>query len=371
MKIMVLYASAGGGHRKAAEALAQNARKAGDEVLLVDGLKEVGAVEDRLVCDSYRIMARYVPQAFGSLYRQANKERGLSCLVPKINRVFSRRLLPVLEAYQPDVIISTYHFLTEMVSDLKREGLVKAPLVCVITDYGLHRAWLAPEVDLYMIACEEMLQQLITAGVDEQRIRVTGLPVANAFTHYGQQELAKERLGLLPQLPVVLMMAGSFGVDMVIAMYRAAAALADDFQLVVITGRNQLLYQAFRQEIKISGKPTKLVSFTNKVADYMQAADLLVTKPGGLTVSEALASQLPMVVFDAIPGQEEDNARFLVHRGMAMEVRNGKEAASVIGQLMAAPSRLAAMREACSRFDKSDAAGKIVTFCHQLAASAE
>lgn len=366
MKIMVLYASAGGGHRKAAEALAERGRAHGAQTAVVDALKVIGPVEDKVICDSYRLMARYVPQAFGLLYRQANKESGLSQLVPKLNAHYAMRLLPVVEEFAPDVIISTYHFASEMISTLKEMGKVSAPLVCVITDYGLHRAWLAPQVDAYAVACEEMVEQLTAVGVAEQKVHLTGIPVGAAFDRPKRQEEAKARLKLLPKLPVVLLMAGSFGVDKVIAMYQAAAELAGDFQLVVITGRNPRLYEALRALLAASAKPTKLVSFTDRVADYMEAADLLVTKPGGLTVSEALASGLPMVVFDAIPGQEEDNAHFLTTRGMAEEVRNGAEAAEAIGRLMACPGRLQAMQEACRRFDHAKAAEEIISLGEAL-----
>lgn len=366
MKIMVLYASAGGGHRKAAEAIAERGRARGAQVQLMDALKAVGALEDRVICDSYRLMARYVPQAFGLLYRQANKDKGLSQLVPKLNSHYAKRLLPAIAAFEPDVIISTYHFASEMVSTLKEQGEVKAPLICVITDYGLHRAWLAPQVDVYAVACEEMAVQLTAAGVPQTKVYVTGIPVGKAFDRMKQKEEAKARLKLLPDLPVVLLMAGSFGVEKVIAMYQAAAALEGDFQLVVITGRNPRLYEAMREILAVSAKPTKLVSFTDRVADHMEAADLLVTKPGGLTVSEALASGLPMVVFDAIPGQEEDNARFLTARGMAEEVHSGAEAAEAIGRLMNCPGRLQAMQEACRRFDHARAAEEIVSLGEML-----
>lgn len=366
MKIMVLYASAGGGHRKAAEAILERGKARGVQGVLVDTLKEIGPLEDRLICDSYRLMARYVPQAFGYLYHKANKETLLAQMVPRLNGHYAQRLLPIVEKEQPDVIISTYHFASEMISALKAQGKVQVPLICVITDYGLHRAWLAPEVDAYAVACEEMVEQLVFAGVAKNKIYVSGIPVGQAFERLKRQEEAKERLKLLPNLPTVLMMAGSFGVDKVISMYRAAASLEGSFQLVVITGRNPRLYEAMRQALRESGKPTKLVGFTNRVADYMEAADLLVTKPGGLTVSEALASGLPMVVFDAIPGQEEDNAHFLTARGMAEEVRNAQEAAEAIGRLMNCPGRLAAMQEACRRFKHTQAADEIISLSEKL-----
>ena len=366
MKMMVLYAQAGGGHRKAAEAIAEQGTSQGHLMQLVDALKEVGPLEDQAICGSYRLMARYIPQAFGLLYRQANKETGLSQLTVRLNEFYAHRLLSVIEDCQPDVIISTYHFASEMVSHLKTQGKVQAPLVCVITDYGLHRAWLAPQIDAYAVACEEMVAQLSNAGVSRKKIHVSGMPVGANFAHPKDPAACKAQLNLLPDLPLVLMMAGSFGVDKVIQMYQAAAALEENFQLAVITGRNPHLYESLRQLLPHSPKPTKLVSFTHKVADYMAAADLLVTKPGGMTVSEALAMELPMVVFDAIPGQEEDNAHFLTARGLAEEVQNSAEAAEAIARLMRCPGRLEAMRQSCRRFGHKQAAAEIIDLAQTL-----
>lgn len=367
MKIMVLYAQAGGGHKKAAEAIAEMARLTeGVSAVMVDALAEINKVVDCLICDGYQLMAKYVPKAFGLLYKRANDDTPLADLMPLINEKVSHCLLPIIEAYQPDVIISTYHFAAEMVSFLKEKNLYQGRLICVITDYGLHKAWLAKNVDAYVTACEEMTASMLAAGVSEEKIYSLGIPVKSAFREVMPKAQARQILGILPDKMMILLMAGSFGVHKVLDVYRQIAALAGNFQIVVICGRNEKLYRTFSQEIKQYAKPTKIVGFTNRVAAYMQAADLLVTKSGGLTVSEALATHLPMIVFDAIPGQEEDNADFLMGRGIALSVGKELSASDAVAYLLANPVQFQAMQQAANDFNKADSANAVITLAQTL-----
>ena len=153
-------------------------------------------------------------------------------------------------------------------------------------------------------------------GAPKEKIHTFGIPIFEAFYQEEDRASLLRGMNLSPELPTVLIMAGSFGVKNILRVYRDISTLGTAFQVIVITGKNKTLYEAFQKELPNSSKPTHLVEFTTEVQKYMHASDLLITKPGGLTVSEALASGLPMAVFDAIPGQEEDNAQFLQAHGM-------------------------------------------------------
>lgn len=173
-------------------------------------------------------------------------------------------------------------------------------------------------------------------------------------------------------MPTVTFMAGSFGVTNIKGLYHDMASCGIPMQMVVITGKNQKLHDAFQEELEQHMPiPTKLVYFTNEVQTYMHASDLLVTKPGGLTVSEALASNLPLLVFDAIPGQEEDNAAFLARHGMGIPINKRDSIAEVISELLRNPQKLEKMRKNCQAFDKSDCVSNIAALCETLAASAK
>ena len=368
MKIMLLTAATGGGHIRAANAIEQYIRENTRwEVENVDCLKAVGKLLDKTVCDSYLFMAKKAPMLFGRLDKRTNWENMISHLVPKLSGLFSNLLYPTIEGSRPDVIITTHPFATEMVAALKADRLVAAPLICIITDYGAHRAYIADEVDSYVVASDDMIPELMEFGVPKKKIHPFGIPVHGVFFDRQDQGMLLRQLGLDPELPTLLFMAGSFGVSNIIKLYRDLAETRVKMQIIVITGRNQKLYEAFEKEIGNNPPiPTRLFYFTDEVEKYMHAADLLVTKPGGLTVSEALACNLPMAVFDAIPGQEEDNANFLKTHDMCVRIDKDGNFAQEISQLLQEKKHLQAMRENCAGFDKSQSIPNMLELIRRL-----
>ena len=372
MKILLLTAATGGGHLRASNAVERYIRdNTGHDVKSVDTLKAVGRFLDKTVCDSYLFMAKKVPALFGRLYKQTNKQNLFSDLVPKLSGMFSNLLLPAIEAYHPDVIITTHPFATEMVSDLKEDGSVTAPLICILTDYGVHRAWIADYVDAYVVASDDMVPELMTFGVPKEKIYPFGIPVHDVFFDREDRSMILRDLNFDPELPTLLFMAGSFGVSNIIKLYRDLTETNVKMQIIVITGRNRKLYEAFEKELASGARlPTRLIYFTDEVEKYMHASDLLVTKPGGLTVSEALACNLPMAVFDAIPGQEEDNANFLKTHDMGVRLHKGDDFAEQISSLLIEKQKLQAMRENCEEFDKSQSIPNLLVLIRTLTKNA-
>lgn len=368
MKIMLLTAATGGGHLRAAHAVEQYIRdNTAHEVVTVDALKAVGKLLDKTVCDSYLFMAKRVPTMFGRLYKHTNKQNIFSDLVPKLSGLFSNQLFISIAEHNPDVIITTHPFATEMVADLKSDGMLKTPLICIITDYGVHRAYIADEVDAYVVASEDMLPELKAFGVEESKVYPFGIPVHNVFFNREDRDVFLQSQSLDPNIPVVLFMAGSFGVSNIIKLYRDLEKTDAPMQIIVITGKNKKLYESFEKEIEGGTKiPTRLVFFTDEVEKYMHASDLLVTKPGGLTVSEALACGLPMAVFDAIPGQEEDNADFLATHEMCVRLKKDSDFAHEISSLLKEKERLHSMRENCRGFDKSQSIPNMLELINKL-----
>lgn len=368
MKILLLYASAGGGHKRAADALEAylTAHLPDAQVRVEDALKHVGRAVDMLCCDGYKFSAKHAPQIFGTLYRSTNRDTKFAGLLPRVNGMLAKKLLPLIEEFQPDVILDTYHFAGQMVSYLKVQGLVHVPLINILTDYGPHMAWLAPEVDAYVVATDDLIAPLVQMGAPKEKVHPFGIPVFETFFQQEDRATLLRGMGLQPEIPTVLIMAGSFGVKHILEVYRDISTLGTEFQVIAITGKNQKLYEALQKEVPNSPKPTHLVQFTGEVQKYMHASDLLITKPGGLTVSEALACGLPMAVFDAIPGQEEDNAEFLQAHHMGVRLKSGASCAFAVRSLLQDPRRLADMRAACKAFDKSDCCKNILSLIQEL-----
>lgn len=367
LKIMILTAATGGGHIRAANAI-EAYIKANTEyaVKTFDTFKCISSVLDKTVCDGYLFLAKKTPSLFGKLYTSTNKDTPFANVVPKISGLFAMELLPTIKEYNPDVIVSTHPFSTEMVSYLTGEGKLNLPLICLMTDYGVHRAWVCPNVDAYIVASEDMAPELAAFGVQEDKIYPFGIPVFNMFYNKQDKDMLLREMRFNENIPTILFMAGSFGVSNIIGLYRKLVSLNIPLQLIVITGRNQKLYDAFEEEISDSPLKTKLLYFTGEVEKYMHASDLIITKPGGLTVSEALACNLPMAVFDAIPGQEEDNANFLKTHDMGVRIDKHTDFAEFISNLLAEKDKLNKMRESCKKFDKSSAVPNMLALIDRL-----
>ncbi len=367
MRILILTCATGGGHLRAAAALEKYIREETvHDVIQMDFLKSIGKVLDKTVVDSYLFMAKRTPGLFGRLYKQTNRDTLLGDFVPRATELIALQLLPHLLDAAPDVVISVHPFATEMVSSLKEAGKITVPLICIMTDYGVHKAWIAPAVDAYVVASGDMVGELTAMGIPKDVIHPFGIPVHDVFFDKEDQAALLTEMGLSPDVPTILFMAGSMGVTNIAALYRALSRSPLDLQMIIITGNNKKLYETIEAEMRESEKKTKLLGFTQEVERYMHASDLIVTKPGGLTVSEALACNLPLAVFDAIPGQEEDNANFLQTHDMGVRITK-ENFSAVISSLIGHRDRLRQMRESCEKFDKSRANERIVALSERLA----
>ncbi len=371
MKLLIFSAATGGGHDQAARAIGEYFGENGYEVQILDGLKEANKLVGSVIVNSYRFMARHTPAVFGGLYKWSGDDTGISRLLKSLNSSMGRQLLSVINVEQPDLIITTHPFITDMISSIKKRGLISAPIICVMTDYGPHAAWLASHVDAFITATEDMTAPIVELGVPENKIHPYGIPVRKSFfMDFDRAEIYKE-LGFSEEKPTVLLMAGSFGVKAAIDFCEALIKSADNMQLIVITGNNESLRESFQRLLSGCSITYKLLGFTTEVHKYMQAADLLITKPGGLTVSEALASNLPLAVFDAIPGQEEDNADFLARH--CMGVKLGKEScnAKIVAELANDAERLAQMKAACAAFDSNGTLPKMKALADEIISRGE
>ena len=383
MKILILTAATGGGHLRASSALKSYILETQEdcEVEIVDTLKYISPLLDKTVTEGYEAMAKRTPKLFVSLYKSTN--RGKSKTTYFFCNIFRKYLMPLVEEFRPDAIISTHPFATEMISLLKEDGKITAPLICVMTDYGPHRAWIHPYVDSYIVSNEGMVDTMAKMGAPREKIHPYGIPVEESFYEKMDRAEVLRQLGLSPDKPTVLIMAGSFGVSNILRIYNNIIKVNLDFQIIVITGKNERLYEAFNKlilrnsrqkplrdvSVKLKpkpSKPTKVLFFTNEVHKYMQISDLIITKPGGLTVSEALACNLPMAIFDAIPGPETENAEFLIDNNMAVKIQKGSACSETIYDLLSNQERLEEMRRSCSAFDKSSSGPKIVNEIQKL-----
>lgn len=368
MNILILSASTGGGHMRASRAIESymNENYKSANVKIIDSLLYINPILNKTVTSGYISLATRTPKIYGKIYELTNKEDRWSSFVSRLNYLFANKLLPLIEEFEPDVIITTHPFPTEMVSILKSKELVNIPLVCIMTDYAPHKTWVNPKVDAYIVSNDDMVNEMIKIGVKEEIIYPYGIPIEKVFFEKKDRDLVLNELELNHNIPTILMMAGSFGVTNVFDIYEDILNINRDFQIIVITGKNKKLYDEFLNIIAESKKHTKLIYFTDEVNKFMQVSDIIITKPGGLTITEALASNIPMAVFDAIPGQEEENAEFLINHNMAIRLEKGQSCDKVIEELLINKEKLNGMKEACKSFNKNDSSKNICALINEL-----
>ncbi|MEN8078005.1 glycosyltransferase [Clostridioides difficile] len=368
MNILILSASTGGGHMRASKAIEGYMTQQNKDinVKIVDSLLYISTILNKTVTGGYVYLATKTPKLYGKLYDLTNKDHKLANFVTRVNNIFANKLLPLIDDFKPDVIITTHPFPTEMVSRLKSKREINIPLICIMTDYAPHKAWINEKVDAYIVANDDMVGKMVSEGVDSKCIYPYGIPVDEVFFEEKEKQLVLEELGFDRNLPTILMMAGSFGVNNVFDVYKNIVDIELDFQIILVTGRNQKLYNHFEDVIGESTKKTKLIYFTNEINKFMQASDIIITKPGGLTVTEALACNIPMAVFDAIPGQEEENAEFLIKHNMAVRIKDGDSCRNAIVDLLRDENKLENMKEACKSFDKNDSTKNIFLLINEL-----
>ncbi len=336
---------------------------------MVDGLRAIGKVYDTTAVKGYYFLVKRVPKVYGEMYKITDRENQAYKAVMKLNASRSRKLIEEIERHDPDVIIMCHAFITAMVSKLKMQGkLGNIKTIALVTDFDAHRTYIAPGIDAYVVAEPQLAPKLIEEfGVDESAVFPLGIPTFEKFSIPGAKEEICRREGLDPNKTTVLMMAGSFGVNGVLKYYKKLAEADPDLQIIVITGKNEKLYEKLEEAIAESGAEnrTKLLYFVDNVEDYMHVSSLIVTKPGGLTVAESLACHLPMAIYNAYPGQEQFNVDFLVSNNAAISV-DKKTGAERIVELLHSPERLEEMRTNCARLARPNAAVEMVKLAKTL-----
>lgn len=370
MNVLILSAATGGGHNTAAAALKKEmeAKYPDDNVKVVDTLKYVSHFFDKLVVNGYFFCVKVIRHTYGVMYRLADKKSPLSGIVTLFTKHYGYKLKSLVDEFKPDVVISTHPFTGNMMACYKQKYKPEFTLISIVTDYAPHRAYVNDTIDKYIVSSNEMIAQMQKYDVPAEKVLPLGIPIDRKFYARYDRKALYEELGFNADKPTALFMAGSFGVNSVLKIYKNISALPDDFQVIIITGKNHKLYEKFKAIIDAqvdNSKKTLLIEFTDKVDKYMQAADMIITKPGGLTVTESLASHLPIVIFEAYPGQEDDNRDYLIRSQAGVSIDKPKQAADVFRSLISDTERLNNMRNSCAKISCPHSAENICKLIHQ------
>jgi processive 1,2-diacylglycerol beta-glucosyltransferase len=353
-RILLLSVSAGAGHVRAAQAIEAYAALDGHAgggpaavALHLDVMDFVTPAFRKLYTDFYIKLVNKAPALWGYLYHathDAPKDSSMQRLRRGVERLNTRALMKQIAAFRPDAIICTHFLPAELLSRALRERQLACPVWVQVTDFDLHRMWVHEQVQGYFAATDEVAFRMRHEGIPAERIHVTGIPIMPAFAQVPERVQCAQAFGLDSQRTTILLMGGGAGLGSLDTIAARLLALPGDFQLIVLTGKNAAALAAL--QVLVAEYPGRLLAqgFTSEVERLMACADLVITKPGGLTTSECLALGLPMIVNAPIPGQEERNADYLLEQGVALKAFDAVTLEYRVRLLLDHPEQLQAMR---------------------------
>jgi processive 1,2-diacylglycerol beta-glucosyltransferase len=361
-KILVLSASVGAGHLRAAQAVELALRQLAPDadVRNVDVLTLTNAPFRKVYGEAYLDLVNKAPHVLGFFYdlldrpKKPNSKRDFLRLTwEKLNL---KKFCELIECERWDVVVNTHFLPSEIIRSLKKSGKLKLPQVTVVTDFDAHALWVNDPLDQYCCATGEAAAYLQSLGVPEDRITVTGIPIHPLFSKPRDPADARKAHGINGDRPVVLQLAGGFGVGPIEKLTRSILSIDAPLDLIVVAGRNEKLKQQLDAVEAPERHRLKVMGFTDKMDELMAAADVVVSKPGGLTTSEVLARGAAMAIVNPIPGQETRNSDFLLEHGAAIKINNAATLPYKLGQLLADPKRLQQLKRNALKLGKPQAA---------------
>jgi processive 1,2-diacylglycerol beta-glucosyltransferase len=365
-RVLLLSASSGAGHVRAAQGLEKAFSMRGDcAVEHIDALQYVSKLFQRVYDKAYISMVRRAPELMGVLYERTDQPWHHPRRRLALDRLNTGPMIRLLKHVQPDLCVATHFLPAEIIAWLIAKRKLRAHNAIVVTDYDVHAMWLCRTVDRYYVAIEEAAEYLARIGVPREKLRVAGIPIDPLFAAPVNRAEARRRLGLDAHATVILVAAGGYGIGPVEQLVKDLLALQRPWQIAAIAGKAEKIRKRLEEVAREAGKlqtgSPRLcsVGFTTEMDQYMAAADLMVGKAGGLTTSEALARALPMALIEPIPGQEDRNADHLLEAGAAIRCNNLPAAAWKIAALLDDPPRLTRMRDATRSLGRPGAAAAI------------
>jgi processive 1,2-diacylglycerol beta-glucosyltransferase len=361
-RVLIFSASAGTGHVKAAEALAKTF--AMDPRVETVEHKDALIYTNKLFRDVYSKLyvqlIRSAPQVLGWVYKQSDEPWKTDQLRLRLDRLSAMPLVKFIRNFRPDITVCTHFMPVGIISHLISRGMLDAHLSIVVTDLDMHAMWLSRVFHRYFVAIEETKVHLDVLGLPPERVTVSGIPVDPSFADPVDRAEIRYQNHLDPHKTTLLISAGAFGVTPAEFVVARLLQMRHDVQGIVVCGRNDELRHRLKEMLAPHGARFKVLGYTDKMQEFMKISDLFIGKPGGLTTAEALASALPMIIVDPIPGQEERNSDHLLEKGCALKSNELTTLAWKIDQLLDEPDRLATMKRNAAELGRPNAARTIV-----------
>lgn len=345
-KYLIVSLSTGGGHATVANSLAEGLREKGDQVLVIDLFKEINAMGlHTFICEGYNLIATKAPQLYEGIYRAGNKPFIAKGSFDITRRLSQKKIMELLKEFEPEVLIAVHPIATDILGGMKKKGIIKTQkIVSVVTDYLAHFVYVNKHkfVDAYFVGSEITRQDLLSRGVENSKIYTNGIPIRREFYEPVKQKTNKEF--------TILVMGGSMGSRNMTAVIRRLLAIKEPIKIVAVCGKDEELKEKMDTiAAKNPEKDLQVYGYTNEVHRLMDEADLLVSKPGGASVTEALLRKIPMLIPYMLGGQEKENRDYLVREEVAIWVGNLRQITEVVSELIHHPEKLLKMKSNMSR----------------------
>ena len=324
-KILIATVTCGAGHLQAANALEEAWKKyrPEDKVQKVDVLDFTPRLYKKIYSQGYIKLIEHAPELYSHYFTKTDDSKLIKKMTPLrriTSRWMARPFVKYVKRFSPDLVICPHFLPLEIMGSLQKDGLKNGipKIICVVTDYEAHALWMEPCVDLYCVAAEETKGRLVARGIPQDRIVATGIPVSSKFSSPVNPKAIRKQMGLRDDIKTLLVLGGGFGMGPLPQIIRELDNLKGLVQILVVAGKNEKLRQALAAENY--KKLVRVLGFATNMHELMAASDLIITKPGGLTTSEALAVGRPILVLNPVPGQESANSDFLLEKGAAIKI---------------------------------------------------
>ena len=343
---LVVTASMGSGHNKAANAVAEAIKRKYpvNKINVIDFMSTETAYFNSLVKDIYLKMLDHTPSVYEFFYKFTSDSTKGSTIQSVFAHAMKKDMRELIKKYEADMVICTHPFPCAAASYLKQTGEINIPLITVMTDFCVHQFWLYKNIDIYFTANDLLKKEMVNQGLLEERIFVTGIPVGYNFrVDYNRDDLLA-KFKLEKDKPVALIMGGGLGLGGVKNALCQLERLKKDIQILVITGANVALWSEMNEYAQHSKHKIFVWGYSHNIQEFMSVATFLISKPGALTISEALTRELPMILHDPIPGPEVDNAKFVSDNGAAIWVKHQDTLDAVVREVLSDATILPKLR---------------------------
>ncbi len=335
-RVLFLYITEVSGHHSAVAAVEQALKLYNPEIktFSINAFKYTSPKTEKLIHFLYMKVIKRIPQIWSYLYDNPkffNKTQNLKNTIHKKN---FEKIDQLINKFSPDAIVCSQAYPCGLVSDYKDSHDCKIPLIAILTDFIGHAFWIYNKVDYYVVACEETKKRFIKDGISEERIKLFGIPIHPKFTIQHKKEEIAQKLGLNLSTPIILIMGGGHGLGPVKKIIRHLDKSSRNMQIIVITGINKKLLKWLAKKQKSLSKKLLAFEFISNIDEIMEISTILISKPGGLTTSEALAKNLPLIIMRPIPGQETNNMRYLLKKEVAKHATDENELLHTLENLL-------------------------------------